>query len=642
MRTTPTPTVADVPEDRDLSPFTGWTRSHLETLADQLLLSLRPWAGESGSTFLLPGHRGDEPIAGLEAFARSFMIAAFRLAGAEGHDPHGFGPWYAEGLRTGTDPSSPHRWPRPDEHPQAKVEAAALVLGLHMTRPWLWDDLSDDVRQQVIDYLSPAIGLRGPQNNWVWFRIMVEQFLASVGGPSSDTDLADDLAMHESFYRGGGWYADGADRAFDHYGGWALHLYPLLWTTIPGARDASDHRQRFAGRLDRFLDDALLLVGADGGPLIQGRSLTYRFGAAAPFWMGAWHPSTSHDLGALRRAASGIVKHFATRGVPNERGLLDIGWFGPSSAITQDYSTAGSPYWAAKGLLGLALPAHHPMWSAPEQPLPGERGDRAAIIDAPGWLVSATRADGLVRIANHGTDGASPEKVHVDSPWYDRIGYSTATFPLQAGSPLPDQSVVFVDDDGRPTARAGLEPVSTGLELDGASAQFSRCTPMWVTADADQPDHGPGRPGSGVEAATITVGSVLRGAWEVRLVRVDRLAPREGAPAALRVTGWALSGDDVSMSGSRVECGDLRTRLVPLTGLIESGTLVDPSSTPLGERSALPWAGHPNPAIGGWYAAAVELARESLPAEEPPSLQVNDGTASIRWADGRHTQVVLP
>jgi len=40
---------------------------------------------------------------------------------------------------------------------------------------------------------------------------------------------------------------------------------------------------RYRERLDEYLGDALRLVGADGCPLIQGRSLVYRFAAAAPF-----------------------------------------------------------------------------------------------------------------------------------------------------------------------------------------------------------------------------------------------------------------------------------------------------------------------------------------------------------------------
>src|SRR5690606_41911036 len=93
--------------------------------------------------------------------------------------------------------------------------------------------------------------------------------------------------------------------------------------------------------LDRFLTDAVRLVGADGSPLLQGRSLVYRFAAAAPFWVGAMAEVPSVPLGQLRRAGSRIVEHFATRGVPTADGLLDLGWFGSWPDLAQAYSEIG-------------------------------------------------------------------------------------------------------------------------------------------------------------------------------------------------------------------------------------------------------------------------------------------------------------
>ncbi len=157
-------------------------------------------------------------------------------------------------------------------------------------------------------------------------------------------------------------------------------------------------------RLDRYLQDAVALVGADGSPLIQGRSLIYRFAAAAPFWAGILAEVPSTSPGLLRHAATRIVAHFADNGVPDADGVLSLGWHHEWTALAQSYSGPGSPYWAAKGLLGIALPADHPVWSASPEPLPVETADQLRVIAAPGWIVSATRDDGIVRVLNHGTD----------------------------------------------------------------------------------------------------------------------------------------------------------------------------------------------------------------------------------------------
>src|SRR5205823_13525995 len=113
----------------------------------------------------------------------------------------------------------------------------------------------------------------------------------------------------------------------------------------------------------------------------------------------------------------------------------------------------GSRYWAAKGLLGLAEPAHHPEWTDGEGPAPIETRNVARVVTAPGWLISGRRRDGIALVVNHGTDHARPGDPRSDSPLYARLGYSTATMP-PLGS-VPDNTVVVLDADGRASHRAG-------------------------------------------------------------------------------------------------------------------------------------------------------------------------------------------
>ncbi|NUT33104.1 MAG: DUF2264 domain-containing protein, partial [Hamadaea sp.] len=521
-----------------ISPYTGWTRTEWAAYADRLLLGVRPYASPTGALITPPGVPGGygTAIDGLEGFARTFLMAGFRLAGEPGSDPLGLAEWYARGLAAGTDPDSPERWVTPREHGQAKVEAASIALILDLTRPWLWDRLDTRVQENVVAYLSQVVGDHDyPQTNWVWFRIVVEQFLASVGAPWSLEDVEHDLAVHETFARDGGWYCDGAERSYDHYAGWALHLYPILWSRMTGAdKLAAPRLPEYTARLDRFLLDAVRLVGADGSPLIQGRSLAYRFAAAAPFWVGAIAGTDAVGPGLLRRAASGVVSHFAAHGVPDDRDLLTLGWHRPWRRMAQRYSGTGSPYWASKGLLGLALPADHPVWTAVEEPLPVEQADQVAVIAAPGWALAATRADGVVRVYNHGTDHARQGDRVGDSPLYARLAYSTATAPLMDDSawdePL-DQSVTLLDAAGRATHRTGFQTLAVG-EIGDAALLASVARAHWLDPDRSAPDHGSGRPGVARDAADVTTVSIVRGAWEVRLVHLG--GTRSGA-VCLRV-----------------------------------------------------------------------------------------------------------
>ncbi|MEN3612472.1 DUF2264 domain-containing protein [Plantactinospora sp. ZYX-F-223] len=635
----------------------SWRRDDWLALADRILAAAQPFTSPGQALVTFPGPEGGygRAVDGLEGFARTFLLAGFRIAGARGVGVDDLVDRYATGIAAGTDPASPERWVRLDEHPQAKVEAASIALILDMTRPWIWDRLPSAVRERVVDYLAPAVGDHTyPRINWVWFRLVVQTFLRSVGGPHALDEMAEDLATHDGFARADGWMSDGPERAYDHYVGWALHLYPTLWARMAGAADlAAERRERDVAGLDRFLRDAVALVGADGSPLIQGRSLIYRFAAAAPFWVGTIARVPSVSLGQLRRAATGIVRHFVDRGAPDERGLLTLGWHGPWPRLAQAYSGPGSPYWASKGLLGIALPADHPVWTEPERPLPVEEHDAVRAIRAPGWLVSATRADGIVRVVNHGTDHALDGATVCDSPLYARLGYSTATSPVldESGwvNPL-DQSVTLVDGAGRATHRAGMRLLTQQVDGNGVGVAGSRALAHWVDPAPGQRDHGGGRTGQSRPAGHLTVYSLVRGPWELRLTRVDGLTDGvEAAALRLRIGGWALAGDATAAFGGNVATvtgAGLISWLETVHGGGTAGATTVPHGGPLAGGLVVPWLDHPVQP-GEWIATLVELSEEfAASAPRQPCQVVLDEDADglhvgVDWPDGASTATRL-
>jgi hypothetical protein len=628
-----------------------------------MLAAVRPFASPGRARITLPGPAGGYGTAvdGLEGFARTFLLAGFRIAGDRGVGLDELADWYATGIATGTDPASPERWVRLDEHPQAKVEAASIALILDLTRPWIWDRLAPDVQERVVQYLSPAVGdSTYPRINWVWFRLLVQTFLRSVGGPCSATEMAEDLATHDTFQRADGWSSDGPSRAYDHYVGWALHLYPILWARMSGAADlAAGRRARDVELLDRFLQDAVALVGANGSPLIQGRSLIYRFAAAAPFWVGALAEVPSLRPGQLRHAATSVVRHFVERGAPDERGLLTTGWHGPWPSLAQSYSGPGSAYWAGKGLLGIALPAEHQVWTSAPEPLPVETGDVLRTVRAPGWIIAGTRADGIVRIVNHGTDHAHEQAALADSPLYARLGYSTVTSPVldESGWTAPvDQSVVLIDRTGASTHRTGMRTLTLRIE-DADSRPLgvagSTILARWVDPDPGRPDHGNGRAGRVRPAAHLTVFSLVRSSWEVRLARVDQAhAGVDLSGLRLRLGGWPVAGPpDVAPTAPEesakvpgevaISAAGLTSRLVSLLGSGTAGVTTHADASPLASPVRVPWLDHPGRA-GAWVAALVELSGGSpephrcrARTELTPREKALD--VRVHWPDGVQT-----
>ena len=236
-------------------------------------------------------------------------------------------------------------------------------------------------------------------------------------------------------------------------------------------------------------------MGANGAPLIQGRSLIYRFAAAAPFWVGELSGHTRLSPGMARRAASGMLDYFARHGSITDEGLLSIGWHGEFAGMKQAYSGAGSPYWAAKGMLGLALPADHLVWTAVEAPLPVEVADTQRLIAAPGWQV-----DGTVPTAWSGS-GTMPRITPLPVLWWltrrcTRGSDTPRTRSLTLRRSPWTMRVAFVDSAGRLTHRTGFEYLGSFSE-GGVQVGASRFTAHWIEPDPDAgPDHGSGVAGT--------------------------------------------------------------------------------------------------------------------------------------------------
>ncbi|TPQ16750.1 DUF2264 domain-containing protein [Streptomyces sporangiiformans] len=547
-----------------ISPLTGYTRAHWEAAADRLLAGLLPYASPGLAQYRLPGpasHSGPWSD-GLEGYARSFLLAAFRIAGSDGQAGPGLIERYASGLAAGTDPYGDERWPPVTDRAQPMVEAASVAIALHETRPWIWDRLDDRVRQRVADWLGGFVGARTNDSNWRLFQVITEEFLASVGAPHDRAEIDAGLARLEDWYRGGGWYTDGDGQKFDYYNAWALHLYPVLWARIAGPRADSGLVATHRARLREFLGTHQYFFGSDGAPVHQGRSLTYRFATTAPLWAGALADATPLPPGRTRRLASGALKHFAGRGAPDEQGLLSLGWYRPFLPVTQRYSGPASPYWASKAFLGLLLPADHPVWTAAEEPGPVDTADRCLALPAPGWLLHSTAADGIVRLVNHGSDRLPPPPAaSQDSPHYTKLAYSSAAAPETPSAdepPGPDNHIALVGLSG--SSRRGR---IHRLYVRGRQAA-SWHTPL----EAHEDDPG----------VRMTTASTVHGPWEVRVQRVQAptgVGIREGGwavacdnapPAEETGAGWALARRDDGLTSVLVGLLGWDDRDVPVPG----------------------------------------------------------------------------
>jgi len=600
-------------EDRQLSPYTGYTRAHWETVADTLLAAAWRWATPRGAFLDLPGRTSGSGVRsdGLEGYARTFLAAAFRVAGAGGADPHGWLGRYVEGIDAGT--RTPGRddaesWPLILDHHvggQPMVESASVALGLRLTRPWLWDRLASAVQDRVEQWLRGSLRHVPAPNNWYLFPYTVAGFLESVGRGDAETAQSRTRAREllETWYRGQGWYSDGDGRAFDHYNGWALHLYPVLDAHLAGADTP------YGARLREHLESFALLFGGDGAPVYFGRSLTYRFATASVVALGAVTGHTPLAPGVSRRLLSGTLRYFLDRGAVGDDGLLSLGWHGPHEHTLQRYSGPASPYWASKAFSCLLAPPDHPLWTDQEQPTPSEGPDRVLAVPAAGLLIQTTQADGIVRLHNHGSDNVRPHGPEADDPLYSRHAYSTRTGPTAHTNAADNHVSVIVG--GVRSARRALHPLGAGHgDSWGWAASWHR--PVFPAGPLTVP---------GLRVTSVVV---AMSRYELRVHRVT------GAPPGARIeqTGWATGPDD-----------PVHSALHPLHGWTDQDDVRAPAGTSFTRWAVLPRLTAEAP---GTFVALAALTADPVDLSTVVTdVVVDSDGVTVRWGDGPTTRITF-
>jgi hypothetical protein len=152
----------------------------------------------------------------------------------------------------------------------------------------------------------------------------------------------------------------------------AMHFYALIYARLASDRDPA-RAARYAERARLMARDCIHWFSADGSALPFGRSLTYRFAQGA-FWGAlAFAGIEAQPWPVIKGLYLRHLRWWMQQPIFSETGLLTIGYSYPNLLMAESYNSSGSPYWALKAFLPLALPENHPFWRAEEAPLPPRR-----------------------------------------------------------------------------------------------------------------------------------------------------------------------------------------------------------------------------------------------------------------------------
>ncbi|WP_201835882.1 DUF2264 domain-containing protein [Microvirga zambiensis] len=343
------------------------TKDDVEKALLDLFDPLLPAFSEGGARVSLGATAAhfDFAAADLEGFARPLWGLAPYAAGG-GNFRHW--PLYAKGLANGTDPEHPEYWGKVTDRDQRMVELAALGFALRLVPQHLWDPLDERARRNVANYLLEARPHQFADNNWKFFRVMIDLGLERIGVEFDRSLTEQYLQELEAFHLGDGWYRDGNVPRVDHYIPFAMHFYGLIYAVL--APSDGERKQRFREWARLFAPNIRHWFADDGGTLVFGRSMTYRF-ACAGFWAAlAFADEEALPWSEVKGYYLRHLRWWAKHPITDRDGVLSIGFGYANLLMSENYNSPGSPYWAFKAFLPLALEASHPFWTAEEAPSP--------------------------------------------------------------------------------------------------------------------------------------------------------------------------------------------------------------------------------------------------------------------------------
>ncbi len=276
---------------------------------------------------------------------------------------------YLEGIKNGTDPNSPEYWGDLDGKEQKVVEMTTLGLALAMVPELVWEPLTEQEKKNLETWLLKINEVPLATNNWLFFYVIVNMGLKKAGAEYSRETMETALDEIEKSYLSDGWYSDGPTLQRDYYIAFAMHFYGLIYAKLMGEEDPV-RAKRYKCRAAEFAGDFICWFAKEGDGLPYGRSLTYRFAMSA-FWSAlAYAEVEAYSWGVVKGIVLRNIRWWMKQPIFDRDGLLTIGYRYPNLKMAEFYNAPGSPAWAMKSFLVLALPEDHPFWTAEEEELP--------------------------------------------------------------------------------------------------------------------------------------------------------------------------------------------------------------------------------------------------------------------------------
>lgn len=255
---------------------------------------------------------------------------------------------------------------------QPLVDASFFALAL-VRCPWLWENLNDGTRENVIHSLEASRPVIPVYTNWILFTGMVEAFFCKYHLPYDPVRIEYGIReFSQHWYVGDGMFSDGMHFAMDYYNSYVIQPYLNNIMTAVHSRDKSfdwvlPDLEKITSRYAELQERS---INPDGSFPVFGRSIVYRGGAfhhLADMALRNKLPSEMKPAQVRAALFAVIRKTLDAPGTFSDDGWLQIGLSGHQTELADFYINTGSLYLCSAIFLPLGLPADDPFWTDPEE-----------------------------------------------------------------------------------------------------------------------------------------------------------------------------------------------------------------------------------------------------------------------------------
>ncbi|CAN5637120.1 DUF2264 domain-containing protein [soil metagenome] len=316
-------------------------------------------------------------VAYLEAFGRTLSGIAPWLNGEGGSAAevalrNQYRQWSLKAIANATDSTAKDYmiW---NEGGQPLVDASFVALAF-IRCPWLWENLDNTVKTNVVNSLLKTREIVPAYSNWILFTGMIEAFFAKYNYSYDKVRI--EFAIREfsqHWYVGDGVFSDGMNYAWDYYNSYVIQ--PFLSTILEIAATKTDRYNNFVPKLhqitQRYAQIQERMINTDGSYPATGRSIVYRGAAFQHLANMALREELPASLkpAQVRGALTAVIqKTLEAPGTFDKEGWLTIGVYGSQPHLADFYNTTGSLYICSNIFLPLGLPETNEFWSAPPAP----------------------------------------------------------------------------------------------------------------------------------------------------------------------------------------------------------------------------------------------------------------------------------